>query len=120
MQREILVHGFDDQAIAIIVRKRHVVRMLQRYLAGQVSEIELSNWAFLVFALAAFVPEGRTDDDRWKNGEGPVWQVLQKLATPHIFAPLELEAVRGYLAWIRASEPSELGKQCSRCIRSSS
>src|SRR5688572_6708020 len=61
------------------VTSRHVRGMLERYLRKETSEIELSNWAAFVCMSTLFGPEGDTDEEKWEAGEGPAWDILQRL-----------------------------------------
>lgn len=95
--REIYENKLDDKTIRISVKVEHVRRMLQRYILGELSESELSNWAALIFLLPVFVPDSDTENERWDAGEGPVWDVIQRLVTPDIFGGLDKEIAQHYL-----------------------
>lgn len=88
--------GLDD-FIKIPVHKRHVCSMLERYLGGEVSEAELSDWAAFIRMFPVFVPEGETEEEQWQAGEGPVWDVLDRLAAPAAFGGLDPPTARQYL-----------------------
>jgi hypothetical protein len=96
-RREIPENTLDDEAIRITVNGEHVRQMLQRYVSGKISELELSNWAALVLMLPVFVPSGETEDERWESGNGPEWNIIQKLVTPDLFDGLDLEIAHHYL-----------------------
>jgi hypothetical protein len=87
----------DNETIQITVKKHHLRHMLERYLNGEVSGLELSNWAALVYMLPVFVPEGETDEDRWVAGSGPTWNIIQELVTPTLFDGLQPDVVHRYL-----------------------
>lgn len=95
-QRDIQNKGFPE-TIQIPVEERHLRHMLQTYIAGEISEIELSNWAAFIFMSGAFVPEGETEEERWQAGDGPVWDILQRLMTPSIFDGLDTLIAEHYL-----------------------
>jgi len=80
----------------IAVKQDHLRHMLQQYLNGEVSELELSNWAALIYMLPIFVPEGETEDDQWEAGSGSTWTIIQELATPATFS-IEPGVVHRYL-----------------------
>jgi hypothetical protein len=84
------------------VRKEHLRRMLERYIAGGISGMELSNWAFFLLGLDDFVPEGNTEEERESAGEGSVWDILQRLMAPMIFDGLDSQVARRYLELIEA------------------
>jgi len=94
--------GLDD-FIKIPVRKRHVCNMLERYLGGEVSETELSDWAAFIRMLPVFVPEGETEEEQWQAGEGLVWDVLDRLAAPAVFGGLDPPTARQYLDLLHSS-----------------
>lgn len=96
-RREIVRSDLDSRTIQITVKKHHLRHMLQRYLDGEVSAIELSNWAALIYMLPVFVPEGETEDERWEAGNEPTWTIIQELVTPELFDSLHPDAVRRYL-----------------------
>lgn len=98
-QREI----YDNRlagTIGIQVKGEHVYHMLQKYLQGNISELELSNWAAFVFASGIYLPEGETDDQRWDAGDKPLWDVLQQLMTPSLFGGLTHKIAQQYLKMI--------------------
>jgi hypothetical protein len=95
--REIVKNELDNETLQTTVKVHHLRHMLQRYLDGEVSELELSNWAALIYMLPIFVPEGETDEDRWAAGSGPTWSIIQELVTPTIFAGLQPDVVDRYL-----------------------
>jgi hypothetical protein len=98
-QREIHgdVLGLD---LDIPVSARHVRHMLERYIDGTVSQMELSNWAAFLFC-GLFVPEGDTEDEQWEAGDGPVWDILQRLVTPDIFDGLDTIVAKSYLEMLK-------------------
>jgi len=94
--------GLDD-FIKIPVHKRHVCNMLERYLGGEISEAELSDWAAFIRMFPVFVPEGETEEEQWQAGEGPVWDILDRLAAPAAFGGLDPPTVRQYLDFLHSS-----------------
>lgn len=96
-RREIVRSDLDSRTIQITVKEHHLRHMLQQYLDGEVSAIELSNWAALIYMLPVFVPEGETEDERWEAGNEPTWTIIQELVTPELFDSLHPDAVRRYL-----------------------
>jgi hypothetical protein len=95
--RKVVKNELDNETIQITVKKHHLRHMLERYLNGEVSGLELSNWAALVYMLPVFVPEGETDEDRWVAGSGPTWNIIQELVTPTLFDGLQPDVVHRYL-----------------------
>lgn len=98
-QREILRNDFEG-LIEIPVEARHVRQMVQRYLAGAISDSALSDWSAFVFLTGLFVPEGTTEDERQRAGEGPVWDILQRLMSPSVFDGLDPIVAREYVAML--------------------
>jgi hypothetical protein len=86
--RKIVKNELDNETIQITVKEEHLRHMLQRYLDGEMSELELSNWAALIYMLPVFIPEGETEDEQWEAGSGPTWAILQELVTPELFGGL--------------------------------
>jgi len=86
-----------DESITIPVKKEHLCFMLMKYISGEISDLDLSNWAGLIFTMPFFVPEGDTEEDRWKAGEAPLWIVLQKLVAPSIYGGLDSTIARDYV-----------------------
>jgi hypothetical protein len=86
--------------IKIPVEERHLRQALQRYLRGELSEVELSDWAAFIYLTEIFVPTGETDEERWVAGEGPVWDILQRLISPSVFDGLDQNVVREYLVML--------------------
>ncbi len=84
----------------IVVERKHLRRMLQRYIDGQISGIDLSNWAAFLLGAPMFIPEGKTDEERAEAGDGPVWDILQRLASPMIFDGLDRQVAQRYLEMI--------------------
>ena len=96
-RREITKNDLETETVRLTVTKDHVRQMLLKYLRGEVSALDLSNWAALLFMLPAFAPEGATEDERWVAGSGPTWTTLQELATPELFGNLAPDVVQKYL-----------------------
>ncbi len=91
--RNLGLHGLAK----IPVEQRHLRRMLERYLAGEISELDLSNWAGFLLGPFDFVPEGDSEEERAAAGGGPVWDILQRLSTPVIFGGLDRQLAERYL-----------------------
>lgn len=91
-----------DDFIKIPVRKRHVCNMLERYLGGELSEAELSDWAAFIRMFPVFVPEGETEEEQWQAGESLVWDVLDRLAAPVAFGGLNPQTARHYLGLLHS------------------
>jgi len=66
------------------------------------SELELSNWASIIYMLPTYGPQGETQEARWAEGESAVWDVIQRLATPEVFDPLSSELIVSYLSKLEA------------------
>ena len=98
-RRAIVNHSLSEN-IAISVNASHVRNMLDMYMNGKISALTLSNWAAVIVALEAYVPEGETDDERWLAGEGPVWDILQQLTTPSVFGDVNESKVQKYIGMI--------------------
>jgi hypothetical protein len=86
-----------DGVIGIPVEKSHLRHALQRYIDGKISETDLSNWAAFVFMAQVYIPQGQTEEERNEAGNGPVWDILQRLGTPLIFDGLSLQVAGLYL-----------------------
>ena len=84
--------------VQIRVIDQYVQHMLNKYIVGEISALELSNWAAFIFTSGGFVPNGETEDEQWKAGEGPLWDILQQLMTPSVFGELTPEIAQRYLA----------------------
>lgn len=83
--------------VEIPVNKGHVCRMLNRYIAEEVTNSELSDWAAVIFTSPSYVPEGATDEERSQNGDLPLWDILQRLMTPAIFDGLDRQVALRYV-----------------------
>jgi hypothetical protein len=77
--------------------------MLHKYLEGDVTKMELSNWAAFVFFSDFYIPEGETEEERLVAGEGPVWDIIQQLVTPELFEGLEIKVILGYLEMLEGN-----------------
>ena len=86
---------FDEYDIP--VESKHVRNMLQKYIDNDISEKDLSDWATIIFSNAAYVPTGSTEEEQETAGDGPTWDILQRLISPHIFDKLNESVVKMYL-----------------------
>ena len=85
------------ESIKIIVHKKHLQSMLGKYLDEKISVKELSDWAAFIYMEPFYIPEGETEDERWQEGEGVVWNTIQKLATQDLTIKFNLTIAREYL-----------------------
>ena len=74
--------------------------MIERYIDKNISVIELSNWAACIYMAPFYVPKGETEQERWKSGEGIVWDIIQKLAMPSDSIKFDLASAQEYLKLI--------------------
>jgi hypothetical protein len=96
--REVKFHKDLGQVAEIPVERVHLQMMLQRYLAGYIAELDLSNWAAFIFALpGVYVPAGDTEEEQENPANIVVWDLLQKLVTPNIFGGLNSKIAQEYL-----------------------
>ena len=95
-QRKISDNHIDND-IEFQVKPEHLKVMLQKYIEGETPALVLSNWAAFVFMMPNYIPEGKTEDERWQAGESALWVVLQELGTPDIFGGLDIPRAREYL-----------------------
>jgi hypothetical protein len=85
-----------DGVFQIPVEDHYLANMLQKYISGEVSNDELSDWAAFIFLSQVYVPKGKTEEERWLAGEGPTWDILQKLITPSVFGGLDKNVAQKY------------------------
>lgn len=86
-----------DENIKFPVKDEYVCRMLQKYVSGEISGLDLSNWAAVIYMTPYFFPEGQTEEERWLASEGRMWVVLQKLVTPSIYGGISISVVQSYI-----------------------
>ncbi len=79
------------------MEEHHLRDMLQKYIFGKISDIELSNWAAFVFMAQVYVPKGESEGERLRAGEGLVWDILQRLMSPTVFGMLSHQIAQNYL-----------------------
>ena len=96
-ERRIIQNIELDPSIRIPVKKVFLCQMIKKYLLGEITALDLSNWAAFIFMTPFFVPEGRTEDERWQVGEGPVWEIIQNLVSPSIHDGLNSDIANKYL-----------------------
>jgi len=87
--------------IKIPVEVQHVRRRIEQFLAEHILATDLSDWAAFIILSGVFVPTGDTDEERWQAGDGPVWDILQRLMTPAVFDGLDPRVAERYLAILR-------------------
>lgn len=95
-QRRILRNDLEGE-ISLEFKQIYLSKMIRRYLEGQISEIELSDWSAFIFLSGLFTPEGETEEERWEAGDGPVWDILQQLVSPSVFGGLDFLKAEEYL-----------------------
>lgn len=99
-QRRIVRNELEDQ-FEIQVERTHVRKMLKRFQRGRVSSNGLSNWAAFIILSGFYVPKGETEEERWQEGEGPVWDILQRLMSPSVFGGLDKQTATQYINMLR-------------------
>jgi len=72
--------------------------MLKEYLDKKITEKDISDWAAFVFMTSYYLPKGTTEEERWQNGEGVLWDVIQKLANPSSILLLNNKIAQNYLS----------------------
>lgn len=87
-----------DENIQFTVKEEYLCEMLKKYISGEISDIDLSNWAAIIFMTPFFIPVGNTEEERWLSGEGPLWEILQKLVTPRVYGGLNFDIAKVYLS----------------------
>jgi hypothetical protein len=102
-RREILRNNLEG-TISLEFRRIHLSKMLTKYLEGQISELDLSDWCAFIFLSGLFVPEGKTEEERWEAGNGPVWDILQQLMSPSVFGGLDFSKAKDYLDYLEGKE----------------
>jgi len=95
--REIKKNQFEG-ILTIPIEKSHLIKMLDLYISGQLSEDELSNWAAFIFLSGLFYPNRINQDSNIKVDEETFWDTFQELMTPSIFGGLDKEKARLYLS----------------------
>jgi hypothetical protein len=71
-------------------------------LAGQISAPQLSDWAAFVFLSGLFRPRGATEEEQCNEGEGPTWDILQRLMTPEVFDGINFDVAKRYIAALQS------------------
>lgn len=87
-----------EGVITIPVDAQDVRRRIEQFLTERISSTDLSDWAAFIILSEIFVPSGDTDEERWQAGDGPVWDILQRLMTPAVFDGLDSHVAERYLA----------------------
>ncbi|MCL4267365.1 MAG: hypothetical protein KJ069_29580 [Anaerolineae bacterium] len=98
-------HGSDldlSKVIRVRIGTRHLCHMLQSYIAGQITELDLSNWAAFVFMSELFVSE-----EGYEPIQELVWDIIQELMTPKIFGGLNESVAQQYLESLYDSDGTE-------------
>jgi hypothetical protein len=95
-KREIIRNDLEGK-IQIEEKRESLKNALHRYLNGALEVEELSDWAAFIFMSSFYIPKGESEEERWREGEGAVWDILQRLITPSIFGGTDFEIVRNYL-----------------------
>lgn len=73
--------GWDYEGVPVELNSGHLVRVLQRYLQGELSARDVEDWANLI--------EGREDIEFSQACAGRIGEALHELANPSLFAPLD-------------------------------
>jgi len=82
-----------DSSIKIPVTYHHLVNILQKYFGNEMSDVQLSHWAYFIIVGDWFVPEGDTIDEQWEAGDGLLWTYLNQLMTPQFCDGTVLENI---------------------------
>jgi hypothetical protein len=90
-----------DEKIQFPVKGEYLCKMLQKYVSGEISDLEVSNWAAVIYETPYYIPDGNTEEERWQEGKGPIWEVIQKLITPSIYGGLDIEVAKTYMSQLK-------------------
>lgn len=82
---ELREYGWDSIAPLFTVTRLHVLGVLSRYLDGQITSQQVTDWADLL--------ECREDLDYEKDSEVQLKQAVFELANPNLTAPVSPEVV---------------------------
>jgi hypothetical protein len=86
-----------DDDIKLHVKPEHIKVILQKYIEGEISSLELSNWAAFIYMMPNYISEGKKGNERIHADESALMDVLQQLITPGIFGGLDIDKAREYL-----------------------
>jgi hypothetical protein len=93
--RELAEHGWDSKHELVVLERTAVLRILQRYLDGELSADEVADWADLVECREDIgTPEGRGD---------VVSQVIFRLANPNINGEITRQVIEQIQALLKGA-----------------
>jgi hypothetical protein len=87
-----------EGVVSVELKTSHLIHMLHQAQEGSVSYSALSDWAAFVYLSGLYSPEGETEEERWAAGDGPTWDVLQRLMTPSVFGILDQFKLQEYIS----------------------
>ena len=86
-----------DQNFSIPVKNSHLRRILEKYLSGEMSTREVSDWAAFISLSSFYSPDGETEEAQWDAGEDVLWIIMQELASPFSIEKVDVEIAKKYL-----------------------
>lgn len=87
----------------VFVTPNLVKSMLDKYLAGEVDDKQVSDWAAFLTSNDVYVTPGWEDDSRADRYE-PMWGILQQLSTPFIDGSITKERAKRFIAQLHKLE----------------
>lgn len=92
--------GVDlSRVIRVPIGTRHLSHMLKTYLADEITELDLSDWAAFVFMSELFVAEEESEQI-----QELVWDTIQRLMTPFVFDGLNKSVAQRYLESLQGTD----------------
>lgn len=89
LRKVVLAQPYDYEGDPIVLQKKHIANVLQRFVDGELSASDLETWADLV--------EGRSGIEYEASVEDELSEALFQLSTPDITGPNSLEKCRRLL-----------------------
>jgi hypothetical protein len=90
LQRQLRGFDWDFEGVPIVLHPDHIVRVLRRYLSGELTASIVEQWANLI--------EGREDLRFDSKHEKWITDTVYELANPVLTAPLEITRARELIA----------------------
>jgi len=81
--------------LAIEIRPKVVINMLNHFLNGKKTPEQLKEWALFILMAGAFATPNREQDETLRYD--PMWTILGKLSAPEIDGEITLEIAKKYI-----------------------
>lgn len=89
----------EDDEVEVV--PKYIILKLNLYLEDKINEEQLSEWAAFIVTMEGFETPHWKDDYDLADNYDPMWEILQRLSTPHLDGWVNKELAKDYIAVLK-------------------